>query len=89
MFALVTQGLIAIMAQWGLTADQLLPTIDKINRVADDFAVTSQDLVDGLNRSSGAAKVLGLNLDETIAILTVMREATGRTGKEVGRKIAA
>ena len=84
-----TQGLIAIMAQWGMTADQLLPTIDKINKVADDFAVTSQDLVDGLNRSSGAARVLGLNLDQTIAILTVMREATGRTGKEVGKRIAA
>jgi hypothetical protein len=83
-----TQGLIAIMAQWGMTADQLLPTIDKINRVADDFAVTSQDLVDGLNRSSGAARVLGLNLDQTIAILTVMREATGRTGKEVGKCVA-
>lgn len=82
-----TQGLIAIMAQWGLTADQLLPTIDKINKVADDFAVTSQDLVDGLMRSSGAAKVLGLTLDETIAILTVMREATGRTGKEVGNAL--
>ena len=82
-----TQGLIAIMAQWGLTADQLLPTIDKINKVADDFAVTSQDLVDGLNRSSGAARVLGLSLDETIAILTVMREATGRTGKEVGNAL--
>jgi soluble lytic murein transglycosylase-like protein len=82
-----TQGLIAIMAQWGLTADQLLPTIDKINKVADDFAVTSQDLVDGLMRSSGAAKVLGLSLDETIAILTVMREATGRTGKEVGNAL--
>ena len=29
-----TQGLIAIMAQWGLTAEQLLPTIDKINLTA-------------------------------------------------------
>lgn len=29
-----TQGLIAIMAQWGLTADQLLPIIDKINLTA-------------------------------------------------------
>jgi len=29
-----TQGLIAIMAQWNMTADQLLPTIDKINKVA-------------------------------------------------------
>jgi len=29
-----TQGLIAIMAQWGLTAEELLPTIDKINITA-------------------------------------------------------
>jgi len=82
-----TQSLIGIMAQWGLTADQLLPTIDKINKVADDFAITSQDLVDGLLRSSGAAKVMGLSLEQTIAILTTMREASGRTGKEVGNAL--
>ncbi len=82
-----TSGMIAIMAQWGLTADELLPVIDKINKVADDFAITSTDLVAGLQRSSGAAKVLGLSLNETIAILTTMREATGRTGKEVGNAL--
>lgn len=75
------------MAQWGLQAEELLPTIDKINITADNFAITSQDLVDGLNRSSGAARVLGLTLEETISILTVMREATGRTGKEVGNAL--
>lgn len=82
-----TEGLIAIMAQWGLTADQLPDIIDKINKVADDYAVTSQDLVDGLNRSSGAARVMGLSIEETIGILTTMREATGRTGKEIGNAL--
>ena len=82
-----TEGLIAIMAQWGLTADQLPDVIDKINKVADDYAVTSQDLVDGLNRSSGAARVMGLSIEETIGILTTMREATGRTGKEIGNAL--
>ena len=82
-----TSGLIAVMAQWGLTADELLPVIDKVNKVADDYAITSSDLVAGLQRSSGAAKVLGLTLEETIAILTAMREATGRTGKEVGNAL--
>ena len=82
-----TNGMIAIMAQWGLTAEELLPVIDKINKVADDFAITSTDLVAGLQRSSGAAKVLGLTMNETIAILTTMREATGRTGKEVGNAL--
>lgn len=82
-----TQGFIAIMSQWGLTAKDLLPTLDKINKVADDYAVSSQDLVDGLTRASGAAKVMGLDIDQTIAILTTMREASGRTGKEVGNAL--
>jgi hypothetical protein len=82
-----TEGLIGIMSQWGLTAAQLPDLLDKINKVADDYTVTSQDLVDGLLRSSGAAKILGLSIEDTIAILTVMREATGRTGKEVGNAL--
>lgn len=34
-----TQGLIAVMAQWGLEAEGLLPVVDKINITADNFAV--------------------------------------------------
>lgn len=82
-----TQGLIAIMAQWGLTAEDLLPTIDKINKTADSFAITSQDLVDGLNRSGAAARNMGMSLKETIGLITVMREASGRAGKEVGNAL--
>ncbi len=79
-----TQGLIAIMSQWNLTAEQLLPTIDKINKTADNYAVSSQDIVDGLNRVGAAAKNAGMTIEETIGAITVLREASGRTGKEVG-----
>ena len=79
-----TQSMIGIMAQWNLEAKDLLPVIDKINKTADDYSVSSQDLVDGLLRSSGAAKVMGMSLEENIAVLTAMREATGRTGREIG-----
>lgn len=82
-----TEGMIGIMSQWQLTAEDLLPVIDKINKTADDYAVTSQDLVDGLLRSSSAAKIMNLSIDETIALLTVMREASGRTGREVGNAL--
>jgi TP901 family phage tail tape measure protein len=82
-----TVGFIAIMSQWGLESKDLLPTLDKINKVGDDFAVTSQDLVDGLTRASGAAKVMGLSLDQTIGLLTTMREASGRTGRETGNAL--
>jgi hypothetical protein len=82
-----TSGLIAIMAQWDLQAQQLLPTLDKINLVADRYAVTSGDLISGLQRSSGAAKLLGMSLEETISLLTILREGSGRTGREVGNAL--
>jgi hypothetical protein len=82
-----TESMIGIMSQWQLTAGDLPLVLDKINKTADDFTVTSQDLVDGLLRSSGAAKIMGLSIDQTISLLTVMREASGRTGREVGNAL--
>lgn len=43
--------------------------------------------MDGLNRSGAAAKNMNLTLEETIALITVMREASGRIGKEVGNAL--
>ena len=82
-----TESLIGIMAQWSLTSKELPLVLDKINKTADDFTVTSQDLVDGLLRSSGAAKIMGLSIDQTISLLTILREASGRTGREVGNAL--
>lgn len=82
-----TESMIGIMAQWQLQAEDLALVMDKINITADNYSITSQDLVDGLLRSSGAARVMNVSLDETIGLLTVMREASGRTGREVGNAL--
>lgn len=82
-----TEAMIGIMAQWQLQAEDMALVMDKINITADRHSVTSQDLVDGLLRSSGAARIMNLSLEETIGLLTVMREASGRTGQEVGNAL--
>lgn len=82
-----TESMIGIMAQWQLQAEDMALVMDKVNITADRHAVTSQDLVDGLLRSSGAARIMNLSLDETLGLLTVMREASGRTGREVGNAL--
>lgn len=82
-----TQGLIAIMAQWSLESNELIGLLDKITITADNYSLSSQDLVDGLVRSSGAARNLNMSLEDTISLLTVMREASGRTGQEVGNAL--
>ena len=82
-----TESMIGIMAQWQLQAEDLALVMDKVNITADNYSITSQDLVDGLLRSSGAARNMNMSLDETISLLTVMREASGRTGREVGNAL--
>jgi hypothetical protein len=84
-----TESMIGIMSQWNMSAAEMTLLLDKINITSDEYTVTSQDLVDGLLRSSSAARNLGLSLDETISLLTVLRETSGRTGKEVGNALSS
>lgn len=79
-----TEGLIAIMAQWGLEAEDYADVIDKINITADDFAVTSEKIVSALQRASSSAKNANISLEETIGIITALAEATGRSGENIG-----
>lgn len=79
-----TEGLIAIMSQWNLTAEDYADVIDKINITADNFAVTSETIVAALQRSSSSAKNANISLEETISIITALAEATGRSGENIG-----
>lgn len=82
-----TESLLGIMSQWGMQASELVDVIDQLNLVADRNNVTTQDLVDGLLRSGAAARNAGLSFKENIALLTAMREASGRAGAEVGNAL--
>lgn len=79
-----TEGLIAVMAQWNLGAEDYAELIDKINITADDFSVTSEKIVAALQRSSSSAKNANISLEETIGIITALAEATGRSGENIG-----
>lgn len=79
-----TEGLIAVMAQFNVEADDLEKVIDKINITADNFPVTSEKIVAALQRAGGTARAFGLTLDETIGVITALSKATGRAGEAIG-----
>ncbi len=79
-----TAGLIAIMSQWGLQAEDLVTVIDKLNIISDRFPVTTGDLIDALLRSSGAARAANIEFDELVGMITATRTASGRAGGEIG-----
>lgn len=86
-----TEDMIAILSQWnaleGTTAEKseyLESTIDKINKVADNFSLSSQDLLDALKKTSSGFNIAGATIDETIAMITAAEVASKRGGKAIG-----
>lgn len=82
-----TQSLIAVMQQWGMESRDFEGVVDRINKTADSFAITSQDLVDGLLKASSVAKVSNVSFEDTIGLLTAMKVSSGAAGKEVGNAL--
>ncbi len=79
-----TTGLIAVISQFNLEASDMESIIDQINKTADNFPVTSEKIVDALQRAGGAADNAGLSLQSTIALITGMSEELGRSGANIG-----
>lgn len=82
-----TQSLIGILKQWNLETSDLLGVVDRINVSADNFAITSQDLVDALLKSGSVAKSANITFEDTIGLLVAMKESSGAAGKEVGNAL--
>lgn len=90
-----TDGLISIMAQWGLdtgtTAEKtenFAAIIDKINKTADNFPISSEGLLEALKRTSQGFNLAGATIDETIALIVAAERASQRGGKVIGTAMA-
>lgn len=90
-----TDDMVAVMAQWGLMtgsateqAENYGEIIDKINKVADNYPTTSQDIMDALKKTSSAFNLAGASIDETIALITAAEVASQRGGKVIGTALS-
>lgn len=79
-----TDGLIAVMSQFGIQASDLDDVINKVNITSDNFPVTAEKIVSALQRTGASAAAAGMTLEETIAVITALSEATGRSGENLG-----
>ena len=79
-----SDGMIAILQQFGYEASNLESIIDKLNITADNAAVSTDGLLKALSRTGSSAKNANLSLEETVAVVTALSEATGRSGENIG-----
>ena len=57
---------------------------DKLAEVDTKFAVSTEDLINGLERASASARVAGVNFDELLGVITTVQERTQRGGAVIG-----
>jgi TP901 family phage tail tape measure protein len=65
----------------GLTVAQIA---DKLAEVDTKFAVSTEDLINGLERASASARVAGVSFDELLGVITTVQERTQRGGAVIG-----
>ena len=82
-----SDGMIAIMTQFGIEASQLTDVVDMLNITADNAAVTTEKLLTALQRTGSSAKNARLELDQTVSVITALSEATGRSGENLGTAV--
>lgn len=79
-----SDGLLSIMTQFGYEASDLTEIVDKLNKTADNFPVTTEKLLTALQRTGSSAKNARMELDDTIGVITALSKATNRSGANLG-----
>jgi len=82
-----SEGLIAIMSQFGKEASDLELIIDELNQTADRNPVTTAKLLTALQRTGSSAHNANASLEKTISVITALSAATARSGQNLGTAI--
>ena len=77
-------GLIAVMNQFGYETEDLTHIIDVLNKEADFAPVSTEKLLQGLQKAGSYAKQANMSLEETVSVLTALSGATGASGQQLG-----
>lgn len=82
-----TQGVVTVLKQFGLQATDTAHVVDVLTQVGDSFAITSEDIVQGVSRGGSAIATLGGSFEEFAALFTAIKETTQESAEAVGTSI--
>lgn len=82
-----SDGLLSIIAQFDMETSDLIDVVDKLNKTADKNPVSTQKLLQAIQRAGSAAKNANVSFDQTLGLITAISEATNRGGQNIGTAI--
>jgi TP901 family phage tail tape measure protein len=77
-------GLTAAIKGFQGAGETVASIADKLAEVDTKFAVSTEDLINGLERASASARVAGVSFDELLGLVTTVQERTQRGGAVIG-----
>lgn len=82
-----TDGVIAAMRQFKIEASGVEDLLNSINEVSARYAVEASDIVTAIQKTGGAFKAAGGNVNELIALFSSIRETTRESGDTIATGI--
>ena len=80
----VTSALVSTIKQMNMEWSDSGMILDSWNYLADRYAVQTDDFAHAIERSGSASKMLGMDLYDLNAVVTILGESTQASGEQVG-----
>ena len=82
-----TEGLIAVVKQYGMELEDLNYIQGVLNKTADNSAVTTEKLLLALQKTGSTADNANISFEETVGLITALSEGTAASGQNIGNAL--
>src|SRR5690606_24717447 len=79
-----TNTLVGTMNAFNIEAEESIRIVDSLNEVDNDYAISTQQLAEGLQKSASTAKTFGVTMEESVGHITAIGAVTMESGRQIG-----
>jgi TP901 family phage tail tape measure protein len=83
-----TQTLVGTMNAFNISAEDSVRIVDSLNEVDNDYAISTKQLAEGLQKSASTAKTFGVSMEESAGHITAIGAVTMESGRLIGKRVA-
>ncbi|UGO51228.1 tail length tape measure protein [Bacillus phage vB_BanS_Skywalker] len=81
------KSLVGTMNAFNIEASDSIRIVDALNEVDNDYAISTKQLAEGLQKSASAGKTFGVGLEENIGHITAIGAVTMESGAIIGNSL--
>jgi len=81
------KSLVGTMNAFNIEAEDSIRIVDALNEVDNNYAISTKQLAEGLQKSASAGKTFGVGLEENIGHITAIGAVTMESGNIIGNSL--